>query len=37
MGQTERWWPHLVEVWPAFADHYDATGERAVFVLEPVG
>jgi deazaflavin-dependent oxidoreductase (nitroreductase family) len=32
----ERWWPDLVAAWPAFGDHYAATGERAVFVLEPV-
>ena len=30
----ERWWPALVEVWPAFGDHFAATGERAVFVLK---
>lgn len=36
-SDAERWWPQLIEVWPAFADHYAATGERAVFVLEPVG
>lgn len=35
-SDTERWWPRLVEVWPAFADHYAATGERTVFMLEPV-
>ena len=34
--ETEHWWPALTEVWPAFADQYAATGERTVFVLEPV-
>lgn len=32
---TERWWPNLVEIWPAFATHYAATGERTMFVLTP--
>lgn len=35
--EVEEWWPRLVEVWPAFAEHYAATGERTVFVLEPAG
>lgn len=33
--EAERWWPVLVSVWPAFAEHYAATGDRTVFVLEP--
>jgi deazaflavin-dependent oxidoreductase (nitroreductase family) len=33
--QADRWWPRLVSVWPAFGEHYAATGERTVFVLEP--
>lgn len=32
---AERWWPSFVHVWPAFGEHYAATGERTVFVLEP--
>ena len=32
---ADAWWPVLDEVWPAFGEHYRATGERAVFVLEP--
>jgi deazaflavin-dependent oxidoreductase (nitroreductase family) len=38
IGETgvERWWPALVDVWPAFGEHFAATGERTVFVLEPV-
>lgn len=35
-AELERWWPLLVEVWPAFAVHYAATGERAAFVLTPI-
>lgn len=34
-AEAERWWRLLTEVWPAFADHYAATGERAVFALVP--
>jgi deazaflavin-dependent oxidoreductase (nitroreductase family) len=33
--ELERWWPELVGVWPAFAEHFAATGERSVFVLTP--
>ena len=32
---ADTWWPALTEVWPAFDEHYRATGERAVFALEP--
>jgi len=35
-SEAERWWPALVSVWPAFAEEYAATGDRTVFVLEPV-
>ena len=34
--EAEHWWPALVDVWPAFAEEYAATGERTVFVLEPI-
>lgn len=34
--EVERWWPALTKIWPAFADQYAATGERTMFVLEPV-
>lgn len=33
--EVDVWWPQLVEVWPAFADHFAATRERTVFVLTP--
>jgi hypothetical protein len=26
----------IVEVWPAFADHFTGTGERTMFALEPI-
>lgn len=33
-NEIDRYWPRLVELWPAYAEHYQASGERAVFVLE---
>ena len=35
-SDAEQWWPLLVRRWQAFEDHYAATGERTVFVLEAV-
>jgi deazaflavin-dependent oxidoreductase (nitroreductase family) len=35
-SEIERWWPAFVEVWPAFAAHFAATGDRAVFRLVAV-
>ena len=34
--EIEEWWPEMVDVWPAFADHYASTGERTMFALEPI-
>jgi deazaflavin-dependent oxidoreductase (nitroreductase family) len=34
-SEMERLWSRLVQTWPAFAEHFAATGERTVFVLEP--
>lgn len=38
MGEDETGmlWPALVAVWPALDEFYGATGERAVFSLEPL-
>ena len=33
--ELEQWWPKIVDVWPAFADHYANTGERTMFRLRP--
>ena len=33
--ELQEWWPKIVDVWPAFADHYANTGERTMFSLEP--
>jgi deazaflavin-dependent oxidoreductase (nitroreductase family) len=33
--EIDRYWPRLVEMWPAYQAHYALGGQRAVFVLEP--
>ena len=33
--ELDRWWGPLVRQWPAYAEHFRGTGQRAVFVLEP--
>lgn len=33
--EVERYWPRLVETWPAYQTHYNRSRERTVFVLEP--
>lgn len=34
--ELDRWFGALTAVWAALSDHYAATGERSVFVLEPI-
>jgi len=34
--EMERYWPRLVQLWPAYQTHFERSGRRAVFVLEPV-
>lgn len=34
-AELEQWWPKIIDVWPAFADHYANTGERTMFRLHP--
>lgn len=33
--EVDRYWPRLVEIWPAYQAHYARTRQRALFVLEP--
>ena len=33
-GEVERYWPRLVEEWPAHASYLDRSGVRHMFVLE---
>jgi len=35
-AEIERWWAALSEAWPAFGEHCAPTGERTVFVSEPI-
>ena len=35
-AEVDRYWPHLVTVWPAYQTFYDRGGQRLVFVLEPI-
>lgn len=30
-------WPQLVALWPAYQQHFERSGERAVFELSPTG
>lgn len=32
--EVERYWPRLVEIWPAYQTFYDRSGQRSIFVLE---
>ena len=34
--EMERYWPRLVALWPAYQNHFQRSGKRAVFVLERV-
>ncbi|HEX8997042.1 MAG TPA: nitroreductase/quinone reductase family protein [Ktedonobacterales bacterium] len=33
--ETERYWPRLVALWPAYQTHFDRSGQRSIFLLEP--
>jgi deazaflavin-dependent oxidoreductase (nitroreductase family) len=35
--EVERYWPRLLERWPALESYRARSGERHVFVLEPAG
>jgi len=35
-AELDRYWPHLVALWPAYREHYERSDKRRVFVLEPV-
>ncbi len=34
--EIERYWPQLVQIWPAYKAHYERSGQRTIFLLEPV-
>jgi deazaflavin-dependent oxidoreductase (nitroreductase family) len=33
-AEVDRYWPQLVQLWPAYQTHYARSGQRSVFVLE---
>lgn len=35
--EVARIWPQLVHIWPAYQTHYDRSGQRSIFLLEPTG
>jgi deazaflavin-dependent oxidoreductase (nitroreductase family) len=35
-AELNSYWPQLVALWPAYQEHYERSGMRSVFVLEPV-
>jgi deazaflavin-dependent oxidoreductase (nitroreductase family) len=35
--EIESYWPQLVQMWPAYDRHFERSGQRAIFVLEPLG
>lgn len=34
--EVKRYWPQLVRIWPAFQREFDRSGQRSLFILEPV-
>jgi deazaflavin-dependent oxidoreductase (nitroreductase family) len=34
--EVTQYWPRLVRIWPAYQTHFDRSGQRAIFVLEPL-
>jgi deazaflavin-dependent oxidoreductase (nitroreductase family) len=34
--EVEHYWPRLVKVWPAYKTHYERSGQRTIFMLEPI-
>ena len=33
--EVARYWPRLLRIWPAYQTHYDHSGQRSIFILEP--
>ena len=34
--EVAAYWPSLVSIWPAYETHLSSSGERTLFVLEPI-
>jgi deazaflavin-dependent oxidoreductase (nitroreductase family) len=35
-AEVEHYWPQLVQVWPAYQAFYERSGQRLVFLLDPI-
>ena len=35
-AEVDHYWPHLVHVWPAYQTFYERSGQRVIFLLEPL-
>lgn len=35
--EIARYWPALIEIWPAYRRFFEQGGKRSIFVLEPTG
>lgn len=35
-AETARYWPQLIVIWPAYEAHFQRSGQRTIFLLEPV-
>lgn len=34
--EIDRYWPQLVQIWPAYQTLYTRSGQRGIFLLEPL-
>lgn len=34
--EIERYWPLLTEMWPAYQRHFARSGQRSIFIMEPL-
>lgn len=34
--EVARYWPQLIALWPAYQVHFERSGERSIFILEPL-
>ena len=35
-AEVEHYWPQLVQIWPAYQAHFDRSGQRTIFLLDPI-
>lgn len=34
--EVKRYWSQLIHIWPAYQTHFERSGQRSVFILEPM-